>query len=125
MPRSQRYFHHGGEGWIFPQHPGSKSEVLPKRLTETRASRFAAFLANALHIAKALPRLARRFLRRHPIGDVLCRALLDVKAQFLVNLLLHASRRCHSERIFNQIFFALVSRLNGFQAVCRTSVMAR
>ena len=88
---SQRQCEHGNcrETVILPQHPQTKTNVLQRCFAKTRAARLATFLANALHVAEALPRLPRRCLRRHAGGDVLRRALLEVKAQFLVNLPFH------------------------------------
>jgi len=67
------------------EHSHAEPNVLDYCFAKTCAARFAAFLPDSLHIAEAFSRLPRRGLRRHAGGNVLRRALLDVKAQFLVN----------------------------------------
>ncbi len=67
-----------------------KSSTLDHGLAEACATSVRTLFVNALEIAKTFPRLARRFFRAHAGGDVLRRALLDVEAQLVVNLLL-----CH------------------------------
>src|SRR5262245_24180942 len=87
--QGQDKYHDATEQRVLAQHAQAIGEVLPQLFNEYQPTSITTFLFDLLYAAKVADRGVTSLLRAHAFGDVLADLVLQMKTQFLTEVIFH------------------------------------